>query len=43
MLNWLEIEDTIKLLEESERNGEEVEIQCPVEKCSECPFEKYCH
>ena len=41
-MDRIDIEDKIKLLEEAERTGEEVLIDCPVNNCEECPFSRYC-
>lgn len=41
-MSWLDIENTLKVLEEAEKTREEVAIQCPCDNCEECPFEKYC-
>ena len=41
-MSWLDIEKTIKVLEEAERIGEEVQIECPINNCEECPFSRYC-
>lgn len=41
-MSWLDIEDTIKVLEEAEKTGEEVQIQCLVDNCEECPLGEYC-
>lgn len=42
-MGWLDIEDTLKLLEESEKTGEEVSVQCPPDiSCEGCPFSNYC-
>lgn len=42
MLNWKEIEETIRLFKEAQETGEEFCISCPVDKCEDCPYEQYC-
>ena len=41
-MDWNDIEETLKLLKEAEKNGEEIEIQCLCDNCDECPFGYYC-
>lgn len=44
MFNIIEVEETIKLIEEAKASGEEVEIQCPngITSCDDCPLQGYC-